>query len=321
MSEPILAIVIPAWKPDFLADCLRSFAIQSDTGFRVYVGDDASPSDLAAIVGEAGLGDRLIYHRFSENLGARDLVGQWRRCIGLVQDEPWVWLFSDDDLASPDCVAAFRRNLARQPAAVLHRFGLQRIDARGAVLRTLARRRFSSPQDFLDARMREGCESYAIEYVFLRTAYERVGGFEGFDLAWGADDSLWLKLSAERPPSDIPDGIVSWRESDRNISPDQSPKVVVRKAMARLAFLVWLKGAGIVDAESANNRKMFVAWFFGNLRHPVLSIPFLELIRIARRFNALRFASRREALRWTGTLCAVRLVRSLRRRLGSERYR
>ncbi len=35
------------------------------------------------------------------------------------QGEPWVWLFSDDDLMSPDCVGAFLRVLQKDRAAAM----------------------------------------------------------------------------------------------------------------------------------------------------------------------------------------------------------
>ena len=45
-----LAIVIPAYKSDFLYQTLDSFAQQSNKNFTLYVGDDYSPFDLESIV-------------------------------------------------------------------------------------------------------------------------------------------------------------------------------------------------------------------------------------------------------------------------------
>ena len=45
--DTVLAIVIPAYKAAFLGRTLASIAAQTDRHFVVYVGDDASPHDLA----------------------------------------------------------------------------------------------------------------------------------------------------------------------------------------------------------------------------------------------------------------------------------
>ena len=104
--EVQLAIVIPAYKAEFLEEALASLEAQTDRRFRVYVGDDASPGALEVICDRHRQQLDLSYHRFAENRGRDYLVDQWHRCIGL-SSEPWIWLFSDDDVMEPGCVAAF----------------------------------------------------------------------------------------------------------------------------------------------------------------------------------------------------------------------
>lgn len=45
-----LAIVISAYKPDFLDQTLSSLAKQTDKRFSVYIGNDASPFNLDSMV-------------------------------------------------------------------------------------------------------------------------------------------------------------------------------------------------------------------------------------------------------------------------------
>ena len=54
----------------------------------------------------------LVYHRFSENMGGKDLVAHWERCIQL-SAEPFIWLFSDDDLMPADGVERVMEALSR----------------------------------------------------------------------------------------------------------------------------------------------------------------------------------------------------------------
>lgn len=101
-----MAIVIPAYKGRFLKKTLDSIAVQAHKDeFVLYIGDDASPERLDKIVESYQNKVNLVYHRFSENMGGKDLVAHWERCIQL-SAEPFIWLFSDDDLMPADGVGA-----------------------------------------------------------------------------------------------------------------------------------------------------------------------------------------------------------------------
>ena len=88
-----LAIVIPAFKMDYFRATLDSLAAQTCKDFTVYVGDDCSPSDFRSLVDEYVDKIDIRYTRFEDNLGGKDLVAQWTRCVDLTNGEPWLWLF------------------------------------------------------------------------------------------------------------------------------------------------------------------------------------------------------------------------------------
>lgn len=70
-----MAIVIPAYKGRFLKETLDSIAVQTHKDeFVLYIGDDASPERLDKIVESYQNKVNLVYHRFSENMGGKDLV-------------------------------------------------------------------------------------------------------------------------------------------------------------------------------------------------------------------------------------------------------
>ena len=110
-----LAILIPAYKPDFLAQALQCLARQTDQRFAIYIFDDASPADIHGIA-RSILGARpFIFKRFEKNLGGTSLPQHWNRCVAET-NEPWLWLFSDDDLMDDNCVAAFHKFLETEDA-------------------------------------------------------------------------------------------------------------------------------------------------------------------------------------------------------------
>ena len=99
-----LAIIIPAYKAEFLPAALDSIVAQTCKDFTLYVGDDCSSEPIGDVVEQYRDKIELVYLRFDTNLGGKDLVAQWERCIAMSQDEPYIWLFSDDDVMESNCV-------------------------------------------------------------------------------------------------------------------------------------------------------------------------------------------------------------------------
>lgn len=130
-----LAIIVPAYKGRFLDAALDSLARQSCKDFTCYIGDDCSPDDIRGISSRyAGRMD-LVYRRFESNLGASDLVKHWERCIELAS-EPYILLFSDDDVLPYDIVERFVKTLGQYPSAELFRMQLAVIDGDGSLLKS-----------------------------------------------------------------------------------------------------------------------------------------------------------------------------------------
>ncbi len=102
-----LAIVISAYKGKFIRKTIESIAGQTNMKFRLYICDDASPDYLWKELAGIDLStEQLVYNRFDSNLGGKSLTAQYHRCIDLCE-EPWLWLFSDDDIMGPNCVETF----------------------------------------------------------------------------------------------------------------------------------------------------------------------------------------------------------------------
>jgi Glycosyl transferase family 2 len=235
-----LAVVIPAYKSSFLREVLASVADQTCLKFQVYVGDDASPENIRDIVREFSDKLPIHYHRFSKNLGAISLAEHWRRCINL-SHEPWVWLFSDDDLMEEQCVETFYRELRNTSGQYeLYRFNTCSINGQSRLIseNALHPQNESGP-DFLVSRLRGGRTSTAQELIFSRAAWESVGGFPDFPLGWASDDAFIATLGSRKPIRVIPGPRLKWRLSGKNISTDNSIAMAIQKHQACRKFVEW----------------------------------------------------------------------------------
>ena len=245
MSTPAVAIIIPAYKPDFLRATLDSIAAQTVKDFHVYVANDCSPHDLHAIVKDFENILPLTYHRFEKNMGGSDLVGHWHRSIRLSGDEKWIWMWSDDDIMQPRCIESFLQLPTETRSSSLVHFQLDILDS--ATGQLIPSPRYPEPlsaDEYLRGKLTCSLTTYVVAFIFPRSLSLRAGGFENFDLAWGADFMTWVKMAALSDgivTVDAPESKVLWRRSDLNISPDFSYPTTLRKLSALIDNAAFLK--------------------------------------------------------------------------------
>jgi len=238
MNHP-LAIVLAAFKPTYLRRAVESVLSQTNRKFNLYIFDDASPYDLRnQLLGLPSAVD--CYYRFEKNIGGKSIVQQWQRCISHTNGEPWIWIFSDDDLMDKNCVAAFYETLAMFPNHPAYRFNTKKIDSNGAMIRE---NRFPEQFDaagFLNLKLSYEQESYIIETIFSRIAYDETGGIPDLPFAWAADDLFNARIADLGNIRTIPGAMVSWRYSDENISGKKSIDGAAEKIKASQKFVHWI---------------------------------------------------------------------------------
>ncbi len=241
LEDQKLAIIVPAFKADFLAKALACLVQQTDQRFNLYVYDDASPADIEGIT-RSTLGARAyIFKRFEKNLGGTSLVQQWERCIRLSR-EPWIWLFSDDDLMEPGCVAAFHEELEKTNGQHdLYRFNTVWVNTtKNSSEENSLHPTEETGVDFLRMKLRNIRRSTLQELIFSRAAWEACGGIPDFPRAWASDDAFITKLGGRRTIKTIAGPRVIWRLSDVNITNDNSAASVRAKLNASEAFIRWM---------------------------------------------------------------------------------
>jgi len=235
-----LAIIIPAFKSNFLYQTMQSISEQTCKDFSLYIGDDASADNIEEIVNQFKNKIDLVYHRFDTNIGGKNLTKQWERCISLSQGEEYIWLFSDDDLLPPDAVERFYDFLGNYPNYDLYRFNIQLIDQNNVVMVEASDHKVvESIEEFIENRLLGTTHSAAIEYIFTKEIFREINGFVSFPLAWGSDDATWIKMGYKNGIVTIPGAPVMWRISGLNITSLRHNRNM--KFRAILLFYKWLK--------------------------------------------------------------------------------
>jgi glycosyltransferase involved in cell wall biosynthesis len=237
-----LAIVIPAYKIAFFKESMESIANQTCKDFTLYIGDDASPYDFNEIINSYKYKINIIYKRFEKNLGGTDLAAQWNRCIDMIQNEEWIWLFSDDDLMENNCVEFFYKHIHKYKDDSLLHFNIHVINHKNIeIWRTKKFESHYSATEFFSKVINQKVYSCVVEYIFKKEIFEKVNRFEYFDLAWSSDTATWMKLAIYGGISTIDNASVKWRLNTLNISSLSDKSIVTRKANAMVNYLNWAK--------------------------------------------------------------------------------
>jgi glycosyltransferase involved in cell wall biosynthesis len=283
-----LGIVIPAFKPHFLENALQSLELQSIRDFQVYIGDDASPHDLWSIARPFVKRNDWVFHRFEENMGAGNLVGHWNRCVALIGDEDWLWLFSDDDAMAPDCVEAFYKELENHPQTQVFKFPFSLMDGSGQIIQNQSHNPNPiSAFEFGKLRFERKLLSSAVEFIFSKKAYDQNGGFINFPAAWCSDDASWMAFAGQQNIVPIQKGRVFWRLSEENIS-NQAGRYAQSKLRAGIDFIVWFNNR-FSPQISRSLRGEQIIWFRLQIEKVAYDPGFFEVLSWLGKLKNLSF--------------------------------
>lgn len=265
-----VAIIIPAIKRKFLRKTLMSIFLQTLDNFHVYIGDDASKEDLQSVILDFPQ-DKITYKRFKTNLGSCDLISQWKRCIALSSEEPWIWLFSDDDLMSPTCIEQFVA-FAKGHKSDFYRFQTRKIDERDNVIQENILPFETDLDTFLNKKLSYKIESYAIECIFKRNFLETFNQIPHTPLGWCFDDLLWIKLLSCFSMYTIPNAWVHWRCSNLNISGSNDNKEsAIKKLEACSIYLKEVRKLNLIF----NRERLFRYWI---IKQYIDKIPHIDSV-------------------------------------------
>ncbi|MFH4964300.1 glycosyltransferase family 2 protein [Gaetbulibacter sp. M235] len=215
----MLAIVIPYYKYSYFNATLDSLANQTDKRFKVYIGDDASPTNPLALLETYKHQFDFVYKRFASNIGNVSLVKQWERCIDLSANEEWIMLLGDDDYISANFIEEFYKQIGDIHASNVHvvRYATQIDKMDDKLSRVFMHPKIETSPDSFYRNIFNSSRSSLSEHVFKRTAYLK-HGFRDFPLAWGVDDFAWLEFTEFKNIYTINEAIAYIRISSESIS-------------------------------------------------------------------------------------------------------
>lgn len=222
--------LVPAYKPNYLADALKSIFAQTYKDFTVVVSDDCSPCDLYKIVApfiEQHGKEKISYRKNGKNIGGERLVDHWNLLVNQCDSE-YLIMASDDDLYSPRFLEVVDDLVKKYPDVDVVRTRIQRIKGEGEV--SAKEDIFEEYQTGLEATFSIFCGRYLGcigNYVFRTKALKEKGGFVNLPYAWFSD-LLTVVSVLGNGQANSHDILFSFRLSGINISDTSKNRAVDR---------------------------------------------------------------------------------------------
>ena len=216
--------LLPAYKPNFLAEALESIKEQTYTDFKVIVSDDCSPHDLKSIF-EKTCGDdpRFVFRRNEKNMGGKSLVSHWNLLVDMCDTE-YLILASDDDVYEPTFLEEVDKLAVKYPEVDLIRARVKLINEQGNLLaKDAIYEEKLSDIEFISQLYGNHYIKCIANFVFKTKKLQVINGFKNFPLAWNSDSATVIEMSRNGMVN-TDQILFSFRNSTVNISYGRNDK-------------------------------------------------------------------------------------------------
>lgn len=186
-KEILFSILIPAYKVNYLKECIDSILSQSYENFEIIIVDDASPYDIWSVVSQYD-DNRIHYYRNEIGFGAYNVVGNWNKCLEYASGD-YVICMGDDDMLTPSCLADYIDIIEKYPGLNVYHTRTVLIDDQSVICNIQEQRpEYETGYSLWWHRWDNRNKQYIGDFLYLRIHLVNQGGFYFLPLAWASDD-------------------------------------------------------------------------------------------------------------------------------------
>jgi len=211
------SILIPAYKNQYLQECINSILAQTFENWELIILNDASPYDVDGIV--ATFSDpRIRYYKNEVNVGATDVVDNWNKCLKLAEGD-YIVCMGDDDRLLPSCLEEYVNLIDKYPGLGVYHAWTEIIDENGKFNRmTSGRCEFESVYSLIWHRWSGMRYQYIGDFLFDTKMLREKGGFYKLPLAWASDDITAVMCAAFKGIANTQVVTFQYRQNSQTIS-------------------------------------------------------------------------------------------------------
>lgn len=236
----LVSVAIPAYKAKFLGEAINSVLNQSYKDFELIIVNDHSPEDIDSVVNSYN-DNRIKYYVNEENIGGKDPVTNWNKCLSLAKGE-YFSLLCDDDVYEPTFLEEMLRLADKYKSCNVFRARVKIIGPDYEIIDYYP----SSPEwescvDYIWHKV-SAYRMQTISEFLLRRSYiiDKYNGYTPTPKAWCADEVSIFRFSEKGGIASSQNVLVGFRKSGINISTHDN-KFVKQKIEAHNICTHWIE--------------------------------------------------------------------------------
>ena len=211
------SILVPAYKPQFLAECIESILAQTYGDWELIIVNDASPYDIDSIVGRFS-DSRIRYYKREKGFGAERLVDNWNDCLGYATGE-YVINMGDDDKLTKKCLYNYHKHIAIYKDYDVYHVRTGIIDEKSELVDILQGwPTEESTFSMIWHAWRYNRKSFMGDWLFKTNKLREKGGYINLPCAWASDDITAYMMSGNKGVSSINKLGFLYRQTSLTIS-------------------------------------------------------------------------------------------------------
>ena len=220
----LFSILIPAYKAKYFRECLQSIINQTFKDFEVIILNDSSPEDIESIVKEFA-DNRIQYYLNERNVGAKDIVNNWNKCLFLSHGE-YVICMGDDDMLMDNCLEVYKEAVDNNPDIEVFHCRSYIIDETSKKTSlTTSWPESESIYDNIWHRINNYREQFIGDFLYKSKDLKEKGGFYYLPFAWSSDDITSYRAMDERGVVHINEPIFCYRKNRLTITSSGDPNI------------------------------------------------------------------------------------------------
>lgn len=179
------SVTVPAYKAQFLKECIDSILAQTYQNFELIIVNDASPQDLDSIVAQYH-DPRIRYYKNKVGFGAEHVVGNWNKCLEYATGD-YIICMGDDDKLLPNCLEDYVDLIDRYPNLNIYHTMTEIIDSNSLVYDIQESRPERESMLAMIWGRFNGRKQFIGDWLFKVSKLRENGGFYFLPYAWSSD--------------------------------------------------------------------------------------------------------------------------------------
>lgn len=235
MSDIKFSIIVPAFKKQFLKECIDSILAQSYDNFEVIIINDHSPQDLDVIINNYK-DERIRYYKNEKGFGALDVVNNWNKGLGYATGQYTICM-GDDDMLHPECLSRYVELIKKYPKLnIYHAWALIIDEDSNTVGIQDARPERESAYSMI-WHLWNGRRQFIGDWLIKTDFLREMGGYYYQPYAWTSDHITAFKAAADGGVANMQDIGFMYRENRQSITTNTSN--TKEKISAMLSAKAW----------------------------------------------------------------------------------